>query len=200
MRWLPGLLALVVLGALLSGCAQPKVAGTDPSPTDAPGRDRTSREGRGGGSGGDEETPEDDGLDNATLFSFAEEFDLSVTAAAALIGFGSLDGRDCVMAEGAPFRILGGNATVTWTAQTPAAEELTFITRQYYGDSYYDQAPGKSPLEVDIPKLPEALDDSWFEFSVGAGPLASAAFEQEVHVALALEYEALEELSVGPGC
>jgi hypothetical protein len=198
MRWLPGLLALVVLGALLSGCAQPKAAGADPSPTDAPGRDRTSRQGHGGGDedgarGGDD-------LDNATRFSFADEFDLTVTAAAAIVGFGSLDGRNCVSVEGAPFRILGGNATVTWAAQTPAAEELTFTTQQVYGDYYYDQAPGTSPLQADIPKLPEALDDSWFTFSVDAGQLASVAYDQPVHVALAFEYEALGEVSVGVGC
>ncbi len=198
MRWIAGALALLVAGTLLAGCSRPP-AEEEPSPTQAPERERLSRPGRGSDRDGDGAGDDEDWDDNATVLSFAEGFDLTVTSATAIIGFGSFDGNNCVSVEGTPFRILGGNATVTWAAQTPAAEELTFTTSQWYGDYYYDQQAGTSPLEVDIPDLPAAEDDSWFVFSVDAGQVG-VAYEQAVHLSLAFEYEAIEEVSVGAVC
>lgn len=198
MRWSAGLVALLVAGAVLSGCAEPEAAAEGPSPTDAPERDRLSRPGRGGDTGDEEEEDEDDGLEDATVWSLAEEHDLTVTSATAVIQFGGFDGRNCIAVEGAPFRILGGNATLTWSAQSPAAEEMTVTVWQVYGDYYYEQAAGTSPLEMRFRELPTAPEDSHYEFSVEAGSVAGAAYEQDVHLSLALEYKAEDEVRTGP--
>lgn len=205
MRWMAAALALLVAGVVLAGCSQPKADADVAGPTKAPGKDRQSRPGHGGRGGSDDDKRETD-LDNATLRHFAEEFDLSVTALSSLLGFGSFDGRACVAVEGAPFKVVGGNATLTWSAQSPLAERLSLVTRQVYGDYYYDETPGASPLEVRIPELPEAetgrnsYDDSWFTFSVDAGDLDTVAVQQDVHLALSLDYLANDDVSSATGC
>src|SRR5689334_5573305 len=110
MRWMAGLAALLVAGTVLAGCAAPEDdAAALPAPTKAPEKERLSRQGRGGGGDSDERDREPA---NVTLRSFAEEFDLTVTSATALIEFGSFDLRGCVLVDDPPFTILGGNATL----------------------------------------------------------------------------------------
>jgi hypothetical protein len=197
MRLSAGLVALLVAG-VVAGCAEPRPDGVEPAPAGEPDDGRTSRPGR--GDPDDAGAVADDDWDNATVFTFSEAFDLTVTATTALVGFGSLDGEGCVRFAGAPFRILEGHATVTWAAQTPAAEELSFATWQAYGDYYSDWTYGTSPLEAEIGELPAAEGDSFYTFAVEGGSLASVAYEQEVRLELSLTYEAFEEATVRAGC
>ena len=194
-----GLVALAVL-VLLSGCLEdsPPPVEADIEP-DEPGR--TARQGRGDRSDrGDEE--EERRSDNVTLRGYADQYGFTLTSANALVTFGNVQGSNCVAFEGAPFTILNGTATLTWSSQSALTDTLDLRISTYWNSGIYETYSGPSPLVVDFRDLEVDADPDFEErlvFAVQLGGPVGAAYEQDVTMDLAFEYESDIDVDVAPG-
>lgn len=189
-----GVLPMALVAVLLAaaGCLEgPAEASVEEPVEKEPGR--TSRGGRNSGDAGDDE--DEDRRDGpVTRRSFQDTFGLTLTSASALIEF-NLQGSNCVLVEGAPFEVLNGTATLSWSASSPLADSLAVEVGTYSDEPI--QASGPSPLVVEFEDL-EVEDDEFEDvLRIGVrlpGPVG-AAYEQDVQVELAFDYES--DIDVG---
>jgi hypothetical protein len=197
MRWF----ALLAFMALFAGCLEEPApeAGAQLDPEDEdPGR--VARQGRDPDRGDDEDEEEERSGDR-TLRSYRDEFGATLTSANALVNF-NVGGYDCVAVEGAPYHILNGTATFTWTSQSPLTDSLEAELRSYYSDEVEILRSGPSPLVVEFEDLEIEEDDDlqdFLTFGIHVAPPAGAAYEQEVTMLLAFEYESDIDVDVSPG-
>ncbi|HUR25536.1 MAG TPA: hypothetical protein VM327_05935 [Candidatus Thermoplasmatota archaeon] len=187
MRWL----VVVAVFVLFAGCLEESAA----PPVEAAGQpdepDRTARQGRGDRDGRDDEARADRS-DNVTLRSYTDQYAFTLTSANALVTIGNIQGYSCVAFEGAPFVVLNGTATLTWDAQSALTEELTLQVRTYWDSSIYETYSGPSSLVVEFRDLEVEPDPNFEEMLVFAVELAGpvgVAYEQDVTMDLAFEYE-----------
>jgi hypothetical protein len=187
-RW--SVVALLAAIPLLAGCLEDAAAPpaqVDMQPDDP---DRTARSGRGGQGRDEDGQPERGG--NVTLRSFSDQFDFTFTQASAVVRFTGIQGYNCVAVERAPYHILNGTMTLTWTSQSALTDSLDAEIRTYYSSSIYETDSGPSPLVVEFKDL-EVEEDPDFQdfltFAVQVPQMAGAAYEQDVTMALAFDYE-----------
>ena len=202
MRWLVAVVVLVLL--LLPGCLEESAAPpveADIAPDDEPGR--TARQGRGDrGDRGDEEGEGEARGGNVTLRSFADQYSFTLTTAAAFITISGLLGDyNCVAFEGAPFTILNGTATLTWASQSALTDTMDLRIQTYWNSDVYETYSGPSPLVAEFRDLEVEADPDFEEaltFSVDvSGPAGvGAAYEQDVTMDLAFDYES--DIDVDP--
>ncbi len=194
MRWL----SLVATLALLAGCLEeqaPPVT-ADVEPDEEPGR--TARQG-GYPGGFDEGEQEEKRSGDVTLRSYSKQFDLSLTSASAFLRLGSsIQGHSCVAVDGAPYTILNGTVTFTWTSQSPLTDSLDAEIRSYYSNKAAEVHSGASPLVVQFEDF-EIEKDDVLTFGILVAQPAGAAYEQDVTMVLAFDYKSDLDVEVSPG-
>lgn len=192
----------VAFGLALSfwaGCLEEPAEATvlpPPEPDDG----RVARQGRGGGGEARDEDRQQERSGNLTLRTFRDTFGLTLTGAYAVLDVSSIDGYNCVLVEGAPFTVLDGTATVTWTPGSQLTESLDVTAQTYYGESE-ERASGRSPLVLEFEDLELEDEQSPDVLEVAihlAGP-AGAAFQQQAQLDLAFDYESDIDVDVGLG-
>jgi hypothetical protein len=196
MRWLVMVPLLVLLAGCLGQSATPP-AQADVQPDDDPGR--TARQGHGGRDDGDDDEAIEERSGNVTLRTYADQYGFTLTSANALITIGNIQGYNCVAFEGAPFTILDGTATITWSPQSALTDSLDLQIRTYWDSGISETYSGTSPLVVEFKDLEVEADPDFEEMLVFgvevAGPIG-AAYEQDVTMDLAFEYES--DIDVDP--
>jgi hypothetical protein len=129
-----------------------------------------------------------DGAATATSW-MNETVDLSFTQANN--GSGSLyivNGTNCLeLVASAPVVVLGGNVTLTWTAQTPLAEDLRVALSTPTHHFVQFSHPGTSPLTYPFAALPSVGDRLWVR--VEAGLRATAIVQQPVTLTAAMHFQ-----------
>jgi hypothetical protein len=176
-------LSLTFVLVLAGGCLEESQAPS--ADEEVPEEDDEGRVARGG------RDRDDDGevrrSADVSLRGYSDQYGLTLTSAAAFVTLGNLQGENCVGVQGAPFTILNGTATLTWTSQSALTDSLDFTMRTYYSDLYEVQS-GTSPLVVEFKDI--ELDDEQDEllFGVDVGT-PGAAYELDVTLDLAFEYE-----------
>lgn len=187
MRWF----VLLALLSLFAGCLEEPApeaeAELDPEGED-PGR--VARQGRDPDRDEDADEEDERGGD-WTVRSYRDEFGATLTSAYALLSF-NVGEYDCVAVEGAPFHVLNGTATLTWSSQSALTDSMDLDVRTYYTGEV-ERASGSSPLvtefkDIDVESDPDDGEDVLMFAIQLTGP-ANVAYEQDVTLALAFDYE-----------
>jgi hypothetical protein len=187
MRWFALLAVMAVLGGCLEDPAPDAEAQLEPADED-PGR--VARQGR------DRDDPrqaddEEERTGEWTLRAYTDEFGATLTSANAIIAF-TVGEYDCVAVEGAPFSVLNGTATLTWSSQSALTDAMDIEVRTDFTGSI-ERASGPSPLvvefkDIDVEADPDDGEDV-LRFAIQLNGPANAAYEQDVTLALAFHYE-----------
>jgi hypothetical protein len=201
MRWF----ALVAASALVlvSGClGEPAAPPVEADVGGDDGPDRVARQGRGSDREDDEDEEEEERSGKVTRRSFADEFSLQLTSVDAVFRIGSIQGYNCAAVEGAPYRILNGTATLSWTPQSALTDSLGLEIRTYYGDDVHETGSGPSPLVVEFRDIEVEEDrdlQDFLTFGVHLDGPAGASYEQDVTMALSFEYESDADVDASRG-
>ena len=194
-------LVVVCCLVFLAGCLEesPPPVEADVAPED-PGR--TARQGRGDREERDEEE-EVARSDEVTRRSYSGQHGFTLTSASGFVSFGNLLGSNCVAFEGAPFTILNGTATLTWTSQSPLTDTLDLAIRTYWDDAVDETYAGTSPFVAEFRDIEVEADPDFEErliFAVELAGPAGAAYEQDVTVDLAFHYESDVDVDPSSSC
>lgn len=197
MRW--SLLVAVLL--LLPGCLEESAPPVEAEVVPDDDEGRTARQGRGDRSDGEEDA-EEERSGEVTLRRFSDQYAFTLTTATAFISIsGVLDDRNCVAFEGAPFTILNGTATLTWASQSALTDSMDLRISTYWDSAIDETHSGPSPLvagfqDLEVEADPDFEEALTFRVDVSGPAGAGAAYEQDVTMDLAFDYES--DIDVDP--